>query len=61
MRFWRTKKAKTSPGKQLGFDAGAIGVTWGGSELPQSYLDCPGGLCEEQRSQRRAASESPDG
>lgn len=54
MRWWSRKKGTGQQPGSAAPDPGAPGLAWPNCELPQSYLECPGGCCEGERAAARA-------
>ena len=53
MQWWITKKIAFNTPNAAAPDLG-MGLAWPNCELPQSYLECPGGRCEGERAAARA-------
>lgn len=54
MQWWSRKKESSQRSKSLASELGTPGLAWPSCELPQSYLECPGGRCEGERAAARA-------
>ena len=54
MQWWSRKKKTTRRPESPVHDPGTPGLAWPSCELPQSYLECPGGRCEGERAAARA-------
>ena len=54
MRWWRTREKDAQRSKSPAPDLGTPGLVSPNCELPQSYLECPGGRCEGERLAARA-------
>lgn len=54
MQWWITKKDSIDGPNAPAPDLGTLGLLWPNCELPQSYLECPGGRCEGERAAARA-------
>lgn len=55
MKRRRGNKVFDSLREELGSQAGASVIMGGFSELPVSYLECPGGLCRAEEEPRSGA------
>ena len=54
MQWWITKKDSMGGPHARVPDLATLGLLWPSCELPQSYLECPGGRCDGQRAATRA-------
>ena len=54
MQWWSRKKETRLRPEPQAPDPGTPGLVWPNCELPQSYLECPGGRCEGERDAARA-------
>lgn len=63
MRRWSKKDQAGDSGEEFGRQAGSSGSFAGYSEVPQSYLECPGGLCGNRQPEEAAETSNgaPEG
>lgn len=59
MKGRRVNQLTHSLPEELRAQAGTAGIMGGFSEVPASYLECPGGPCREQEEPKRGADDGP--